>query len=214
MSSSGTKGLILVGGGGHAAVVAECAHLLGVGVTGVFDDDSGARVLHGAPGAARRAYLGGIDAFVSSAPSGWFLAIGDLGARARVLGLYSESAYGPMIHPSAVVSPDVEIEEGVFVGPGAIVHTGAKIRAHAILNTGAIVEHDCVIGRNVHVAPGCVLGGGACVGEHTLVGIGTTVLPGIAIGRGATVGAGSVVIRDVEDGAVVVGNPARVMKRV
>ncbi len=40
------------------------------------------------------------------------------------------------------------------------------------------------------------------------------VLPGVTIGRGVTVGAGSVVTKDVEDFVVVVGNPARVMKRL
>jgi len=205
--------ILFVGGGGHAAVVAQCAHQLGVVVTGLYDDDAGAKLLHRPPPPVAPEYLGTLDDFACSGASGWMLAIGDLAMRARVLEAHAESAAGPMIHPDALVSPDVEIEEGVFVGPGAILHTGAKIRAHAIINTGAIVEHDCVIGRNAHVAPGCVVGGGVAVGQSSLVGIGSTVLPCTSIGSRATVGAGSVVIRDVEDGAVVVGNPARVLAR-
>ena len=41
-----------------------------------------------------------------------------------------------------------------------------------------------------------------------------TILAGVTIGNGCVIGAGSVVTRDVEDYSVVVGNPARVIKKV
>jgi acetyltransferase-like isoleucine patch superfamily enzyme len=41
-----------------------------------------------------------------------------------------------------------------------------------------------------------------------------TILAGVTIGKGCTVGAGSVVTRDVEDYSVVVGSPARVIKKL
>jgi len=50
------------------------------------------------------------------------------------------------------------------------------------------------------------------VGEGTHIGIGATVIQGIKIGKWATIGAGAVVIRDVPDYAVVVGNPARIIR--
>jgi len=46
------------------------------------------------------------------------------------------------------------------------------------------------------------------------IGANATILPGIEIGEGALVGAGSVVTRDVPPGAVVAGNPARVIRQV
>jgi UDP-2-acetamido-3-amino-2,3-dideoxy-glucuronate N-acetyltransferase len=46
------------------------------------------------------------------------------------------------------------------------------------------------------------------------IGGGSVLLPGITIGENAFVGAGSVVMRDVPDGAIVVGNPAQVIGRV
>ena len=46
------------------------------------------------------------------------------------------------------------------------------------------------------------------------VGANSTVLPGVEIGEGALVGAGSVIVHDVPAGAVVAGNPARVIKLV
>ena len=48
--------------------------------------------------------------------------------------------------------------------------------------------------------------------EYAWIGAGATILPGVCVGRHTVVGAGSVVTRDVPDYAVVVGNPARVVK--
>jgi maltose O-acetyltransferase len=56
-------------------------------------------------------------------------------------------------------------------------------------------------GRPISIGAGAWLGGGAIV------------LPGVTIGEDAVVGAGSVVTRDVPAGAVVVGNPARILRR-
>jgi acetyltransferase-like isoleucine patch superfamily enzyme len=56
---------------------------------------------------------------------------------------------------------------------------------------------------------------GECqIGAGAFVGAGAVVAPRISIGEGAVVGAGAVAIRDVGPGEVVVGNPARVLRRV
>ncbi len=56
--------------------------------------------------------------------------------------------------------------------------------------------------------------GGAVVRRLARIGANATILPGVEIGENALVGAGSVVVDDVPPGAVVVGNPARVIKNV
>jgi acetyltransferase-like isoleucine patch superfamily enzyme len=56
--------------------------------------------------------------------------------------------------------------------------------------------------------------GGATVGDLARIGANCTILPGVVIGRNTLVGAGSVVVHDVEEGTVVAGNPAKVIKKV
>lgn len=48
--------------------------------------------------------------------------------------------------------------------------------------------------------------------KNAWIGAGATILPGVTVGENAIVGAGSIVTKDVPDNAVVVGNPAKVIK--
>jgi sugar O-acyltransferase (sialic acid O-acetyltransferase NeuD family) len=205
--------LTFLGGGGHAKVVFDAAICAGVVLAGFVDDDPRASIteLDGCP-----PWVGPFDEFPerqSTTSSACLITIGDLRARRQIIdkNMY---AFGSLIHPSAVVSVHAQIGDGVFIGPGAIVNAGARVGDHAIVNSGAIVEHDCVVGINTHIAPGSVVGGGAIIGDDTLVGIGSRVLPGVRVESGCTIGAGSVVIECIENGATVVGVPARVVDLV
>ena len=51
------------------------------------------------------------------------------------------------------------------------------------------------------------------VADHAWIAVDAIVLPGVSIGRGAVVGAGAVVAKDVPEGAIAVGNPARIIER-
>ncbi|MEO1008630.1 MAG: NeuD/PglB/VioB family sugar acetyltransferase [Planctomycetota bacterium] len=193
-------GLLLIGGGGHARVVADAARAAGVELRGFADDDLEARV----PGLA---HLGPLAAHHDAAGP-WILCIGDVATRARVLDRLGAGARA-VVHPSAVVSPSADIEAGAFVGPGAIVNADARVGPHAIVNTAAVIEHDAVVAANAHVGPRAVLCGGIRVGRDTLIGAGAVLPPGVQVGDGAVVAAGAVAIRDVPPSARVAGVPAR-----
>jgi acetyltransferase EpsM len=122
--------------------------------------------------------------------------------------------YSKVIHPKAIIATNCHIGNGTVVFAGAIVNPDATIGEHCIINSGAIVEHDCKLENFVHISPNASLAGNVSVGEGTHIGIGATVIQGIKIGKWVTIGAGAVVIRDVEDNAVMVGNPAKKIKNV
>ena len=89
------------------------------------------------------------------------------------------------------------LEDGVFVGPGAILANDRRPRA--INPDGSLkTEDDWQVGQ-IRVKQGASLGAG-CI-----------VLPDVTIGRFAMVGAGAIVTRDVPDHGLVTGNPARLV---
>ena len=63
-----------------------------------------------------------------------------------------------------------------------------------------------------HIAPGVAISGAVKVGDLAMMGVGSCAIQGVTIGKGAMVGAGAAVVRDIPDGALAVGVPARVRR--
>jgi acetyltransferase EpsM len=209
----GTDALVW-GAGGHGRVVAELARVNGYVVAGYADadpdllgclvDDSGGRVL-------------GNDALLDAWLSEEETRIVVLGVGANELRLpmsrrFPDDRIPALLHPTAIVSPSARIGPGSVVLPGAVINAAAVIGRAAIINSAAIIEHDVHVGAGAHISPGAVLTGEGQVGEAAWVGANATVLPGVRIGARAVIGAGAVVLREVPEGATVVGNPARMIR--
>lgn len=202
------RGVLVIGAGGHAKVVADILACQGEIVIGFLDDNPdswGTRRL-GLP------VLGGIDLFDSHSPGGLVMGIGDNMARQRIVGRLGTAANGlwrSAIHPRSTVASSVRVGSGVVVAAGAVVNPDSVLGDHVIVNTGATVDHDCMIGNYVHIAPGVHMSGGVQVGLGVLIGVGASVAPGKTIGDWAVVGAGAVVVRDVPGRVTAKGVPAR-----
>jgi len=201
-----SRDLVVIGGGGHGKVAVSAALAAGFRVTAVLDDD---RALWGSEILGIEV-SGPVTGETAGAALG-LLAIGSNRVRealARRLSL----EWAVVVHPTAWVHGTVRIGEGTVVFAGAAVQPDTVIGRHAIVNTGATVDHDCRIGDFAHIAPGASLAGGVEVGEGAFVGIGSSAIPGVRIGRWTTVGAGAAVVRDLPDGVVAAGVPARVLR--
>ncbi len=108
---------------------------------------------------------------------------------------------------SSSISNTAVIENGTFINRNVSVNAFSRIGKNVILNTACIIEHDCIISDSVHIAPGAVLAGNVFVGERTFVGANCVIKQGIKIGNDVLIGAGAVIIKDIPNGEVVVGNP-------
>ncbi len=211
------RNVLLLGGGGHACVVAEIARLAGFVPKGLLDDNVRPPASDEPISVPRLGSLSNDEALERVNELWWILSLGGLEHRRTLLDTIADrfpAAAGraaTVVHPSAWVSPASTVGAGVLIGAGAVVNPCAFVADHVIVNTGAVVEHDVQVGTNAHIGPQAMLGGQVRIGTDVLVGGGAVVLPGITVGPGATVGAGAVVTKPVGEGQTVVGTPARVL---
>jgi acetyltransferase-like isoleucine patch superfamily enzyme len=103
-----------------------------------------------------------------------------------------EIADNVRIHTQVFIPEYSVLEEGCWIGPN-VVFTNAKYP----LSPGV---KDSLVGPRIR--------------RGAKIGANATLLPGVVVGENALIGAGSVVVRDVPPGAVVAGNPARVIRQI
>lgn len=140
----------------------------------------------------------------------------------NIIGNNFQTGHGVLIRELNEIGNNVSIgthsiiEHRVKIGHSVRIHSDVFIPEFSILEEGAWVGPNVVFTnafyplspeakknlRGPHLFPGAKIGANA------------TLLPGVKIGRMALVGAGSVVVRDVPDGKVVAGNPARIIKDI
>jgi len=193
--------MIIYGASGHGKVIADILKKNEVSEIVFWDDDINAKV---------NGYK--VDKPLSINKEGKvIIAVGNNLVRKKIVDTNNFSC-ATAIHPNAIIAENVSIQEGTVVMAGAIVNPSSNIGKHCILNTSCSIDHDCQIEDFVHVSPNATLTGDVQVGEGAHIGAGAVVIQGIRIGKWATIGVGAVVIRDVPDYAVVVGNPAKIIK--
>lgn len=212
------KNYFIWGSSGHSKVLAEILQHQGDQVLALFDSSNTA--ISSLPGVPLYFGLDSYGAWVHELKErgeGVFgaLAIGGSKGVDRQILLSQLKKMGAIfpkiIHPTAFVSESAYIGEGSQILVNSVVNTDVTVGNVTIVNTGAKIDHECRIGNGVHIAPGASLCGCITVLDNAMIGAGAVVLPRVIIGYGAIVGAGAVVTKNVPDGAVVVGNPARLM---
>lgn len=147
------------------------------------------------------------------------IGVGDNSIRERVFHRFENTLqFTNLIHPSATFGRGQRValsqSQGLVIAAGARFTSNITVGNFCIINQNVTVAHDCIVGDFVHLAPSATLSGAVCIERSVWIGANAVVLQGsparhLRIGARTTIGAGAVVLRDCEEDATYVGNPAR-----
>jgi sugar O-acyltransferase (sialic acid O-acetyltransferase NeuD family) len=118
-----------------------------------------------------------------------------------------------IIDPTAFVSKYSKLGRGVVVHANSVVQADSSIGNNTVISYNASVSHSSIIGDSCYIAFGATIGAYVNIQDRCFVGQSAAIVSGKVsnIGRDVLVGAGSVVVKDIAEGMVVMGNPARLI---
>jgi sugar O-acyltransferase (sialic acid O-acetyltransferase NeuD family) len=190
----------------------------GMEIIGFFDDflEQGAIITK-----TTKAYkiLGGVEAIVPLYKKGIFdcLLVGigykHLAFRKAIFERFKGKVpFANFIHSSCYVDPSCQLGEGVVLFPACTLDYGVTLGDNVLLNTGCTIAHDTTIGRHTFLSPRVALAGFVTIGACCNIGINTTVIDNICIEDEVQTGGGAVVIKNLPQRGLYVGNPARFVR--
>jgi len=200
-----SRGLLILGFGGHARSVGDVALDLGIGTLAFVE--AGAR--------EDEAFAGFpvLTTMPDALQEGWTVipAAGNNADRQRQVGEISARTFAmdSLVSKRAYIGHGASVEPGAFIAHHGHVGPMAAIGRGVIINTAAVVDHETVIGDFAHIAVNATVAGRCRIGRLALVGAGATVIDHIRIADGVVIGAGSTVIDDITEPGLYVGCPAR-----
>ena len=117
------------------------------------------------------------------------------------------------IHKNTLIHNSVKTGKCVYILPGTQILPLTEINDFVLISMGVNIAHHTVIEQGCFFSQGSNIGASIKFKENVFCGIGATVMTGVnTVGKGSLIGAGAVIIKDVPDGATVVGNPGRIIK--
>lgn len=209
------KPVIIIGSGGHAAVLADMLQQVNRSIAAIVSPDKtlchdvfkGIKHLHDDNDILKYAptdveLVNGIGSVPNDSHSEPL--------RVNLYHYFKSHGYhfSMVVSPHAIVSSYATLAEGVQVMTNTVIQTGASIGENSIINTAAVIEHNCKIGAHNHIAPGAIISGDVITEEHVHIGTGANVIHGINIAQHSIVGAGAVISKNIPAKTIVY--PAKV----
>lgn len=118
-----------------------------------------------------------------------------------------------LIHPGVYIDQSSTIGEGVTICEGVTTTSCVRIEDNVYIQPHAVIGHDIHIGKHSVIGSNVEIGGANEIGERVFIGFMVGTLQGLTIGDDVEISAGSIVFRDIEPSMIVMGNPARVIRR-
>ena len=143
--------------------------------------------------------------------------MGDLGIRKMIYEriIAKGGCIPTLIHPSCSISKRSNIGKGVQIMPGCVVQGDTLIGENTVITVNSVIAHSSTIGKHCLISGNVIIGAYSRIGDCTHIGQGATVVSGKVeyIGNNCILGAGSVLLQEMPENTVYVGNPAKEIKK-
>lgn len=121
---------------------------------------------------------------------------------------------GNFICNNSIVSKYAKVGEGVIILPYARVQDSVILHNNVCVCDNSVVAHDSEIYENTVISANCVLSGNVLVESNVYCGLSSSVREKSKVGRNSILSMGAVIMRDVPENVIVMGNPAKVISNV
>lgn len=125
---------------------------------------------------------------------------------------HNQIPFGKIIHSSSWVDATAKIEDGCVIYPSCCIDAHVNIKSNTILNVACTVAHDTIVGQHCFLSPRVALAGFIKVDDLCILGINSTIIDNISIISNTQIGGGTVVIQNITQKGLYVGNPQRFIR--
>ena len=203
--------LIIVGAAGHGREVAHTFLLNHPAddFLGFLDDVSKGTTPEGWP------ILGKLEDWPQWKDSEFVVGINDPRTRRSVVAKMESLGapnWGGVIHPNVLPHPSVKLGCGFMILGGVEMTVNITLGNFVSINRLVAIGHDCVFGDFAAIGPLASISGNVSFGCGVDIGTCAAIRQGVSLGEGCGIGMGSVVVGDVPNNELVVGNPARLLR--
>jgi sugar O-acyltransferase (sialic acid O-acetyltransferase NeuD family) len=203
--------LIIVGAAGHGREVAYTFLLNhpAEDFLGFLDDASQGTTPEGWP------ILGKVEDWPQWKDSEFIVAINDPRTRRSVVAIMKSLGapdWGGVIHPSVLPHPSVKLGCGFMILGGVAMTVNITLGNFVSINRLVALGHDCVLGDFTAIGPLASISGNVSSGCGVDIGTSAAIRQGVSLGEGCGIGMGAVVVGEVPNNELGVGNPARLLR--
>lgn len=121
--------------------------------------------------------------------------------------------FSSLIHPQSFLGSNVNIGEGVTIAPHVVVAPNTHLDDFCVINRAAAIGHDVRVGKYSNIGPSVVVAGSCKIGKSCFIGMNASILPTVYVGSWTFIGAGSVVTKDIPEGVIAYGLPAKIVRK-
>jgi sugar O-acyltransferase (sialic acid O-acetyltransferase NeuD family) len=131
--------------------------------------------------------------------------------RAKMYAATKEKGYtcANYVSSRAFVWHNVELGENVFIFENNVLQHHVKLGNNIILWSGNHLGHRTVIEDHVYLSSHCVISGFCRIGAYSFLGVNSTFNDQITIGKDNVIGSGALIVKNTEDGKLMMGSPAK-----